>query len=49
MLAAIEFGNPDRVPVAYTPSTAGLHVHGVKLLDLFNEGPPNEWQRSGGT
>ncbi len=39
MLAAFEFTDPDRIPVVYTPSPAGLYVHGQKLLDLFHEFP----------
>ncbi|NOX65955.1 MAG: hypothetical protein GXO85_09205 [Chlorobi bacterium] len=41
MLDAFEFNNPDKIPVVYHPSTAGLYVHGKKLLDLFNEYPPD--------
>ena len=41
MLDAFEFNNPDKIPVFYHPSPAGLHVHGKKLLDLFNEYPPD--------
>ena len=41
MLAAFEFADPDRIPVVYHPSPAGLHVHGRKLLDLFNAYPPD--------
>ncbi|MFC1544640.1 uroporphyrinogen decarboxylase family protein [Gemmatimonadota bacterium] len=41
MLAAIEYRNPDKIPVYYHPSEAGLHVHGQKLLELFNEYPPD--------
>jgi len=41
MLSALEFRNPDKIPVIYHPSTAGLHVHGKKLLDLFNAFPPD--------
>lgn len=39
MLAAFEFSSPDRIPVVYHPSPAGLYVHGQKLLDLFNAYP----------
>ena len=39
MLDTFEFNNPDKIPVVYHPSTAGLYVHGKKLLDLFNEYP----------
>jgi len=41
MLSAIEFSAPDKIPVVYHPSPAGLHVHGEKLLDLFNDYPPD--------
>ena len=41
MIRTFEFGNPDKMPVVYHPSTAGLHVHGEKLLDLFREFPPD--------
>ena len=41
MLAALEFRHPDKIPVFYHPSTAGLYVHGQKLLDLFNEFQPD--------
>lgn len=41
MLAAFEFGSPDRIPVVYHPSPAGLYVHGQQLLDLFNAYPPD--------
>ena len=37
MLDTFEFNNPDKIPVVYHPSTAGLYVHGKKLLDFFNE------------
>jgi hypothetical protein len=39
MLRAFDFANPDRLPVYYHPSPAGLHVHGQKLLDLFRACP----------
>ena len=41
MLDAIEFNAPDKIPVVYHSSPAGLYVHGEKLLDLFNEYPPD--------
>lgn len=41
MLATLEFQHPDKIPVIYHPSPAGLHIHGQKLLDLFNEFPPD--------
>ncbi|MCP4400457.1 MAG: hypothetical protein GY801_24530, partial [bacterium] len=39
MLDAIDFNNPDKIPVVYHPSPAGLYIHGQKLLDLFNQYP----------
>lgn len=41
MLDAFHFSHPDKIPVVYHPSTAGLYVHGHKLLDLFNAYPPD--------
>ncbi|MFA6110534.1 MAG: uroporphyrinogen decarboxylase family protein [Candidatus Latescibacterota bacterium] len=41
LLDAFHYTGPDRIPVVYHPSTAGLHVHGQKLLDLFNQYPPD--------
>jgi uroporphyrinogen decarboxylase len=41
MLDAIEFNNPDKIPVVYHPSPAGLYTHGEKLLDLLNQYPPD--------
>ena len=41
MLDAIEFNNPDKIPVVYHPSPAGLYTHGERLLDLFNQYPPD--------
>jgi uroporphyrinogen decarboxylase len=41
MLQAMEFKAPDKIPVVYHPSPAGLYVHGKKLLDLFNAYPPD--------
>ena len=41
MLAAFAYGNPDRIPVVYHPSPAGLYVHGDKLLDLLHRYPPD--------
>ena len=41
LLDAFHFAHPDRIPVVYHPSPAGLHVHGQKLLDLFNRYPPD--------
>ncbi len=41
ILDTFDFNNPDKIPVVYNPSTAGLYMHGNKLLDLFNEYPPD--------
>jgi hypothetical protein len=41
MLKAFAFDDPDRLPVFYHPSPAGLYVHGQKLLELFREYPPD--------
>ncbi len=41
MIDAFNFTHPDKIPVFYHPSLAGLHVHGQKLIDLFNEYPPD--------
>lgn len=41
MLDAFNYNHPDRIPVIYHPSTAGLFVHGQKLIDLFNQFPPD--------
>jgi hypothetical protein len=41
MLRAFEFTGPDRIPVVYHPSPAGLYVHGDRLLALFNRFPPD--------
>ncbi|MEW6750875.1 MAG: uroporphyrinogen decarboxylase family protein [Candidatus Latescibacterota bacterium] len=41
LLATFDYENPDRIPVVYHPSTAGLHVHGQRLLDLFRRYPPD--------
>ena len=41
MLAAFAYDSPDRIPVVYHPSPAGLHIHGRKLLDLFHRYPPD--------
>ncbi len=43
MLKAFAFDNPDKLPVFYHPSTAGLYVHGQKLLDLFEAYPPDNY------
>ena len=41
MLAAFQYQGPDKIPVVYHPSPAGLHVHGKQLLDLFRAYPPD--------
>lgn len=41
MLDAIHFNHPDKIPLIYHDSPAGLYVHGQKLLDLFNAHPPD--------
>ena len=41
MLDALNYNHPDRIPVVYHPSNAGLFVHGQKLIDLFNQFPPD--------
>jgi len=41
MEAAFDYTGPDRIPLVYHESPAGLHVHGQKLLDLFNRYPPD--------
>jgi len=45
MMAAIEFRRPDRIPLFYHASEAGLHVHGRKLLELFNRVPGDNGAR----
>ncbi|MFH1377265.1 MAG: uroporphyrinogen decarboxylase family protein [Planctomycetota bacterium] len=37
----LDFNSPDKMPVVYHPSPAGLYKHGKKLLDLFNAYPPD--------
>jgi uroporphyrinogen decarboxylase len=41
MLAAFHYQSPDKIPVVYHPSPAGLYVHGKQLLDLFRAYPPD--------
>lgn len=41
MLRTFNFSSPDKIPVVYHPSPAGLYTHGQKLLDLFNAYPPD--------
>ncbi|MFZ5518064.1 MAG: uroporphyrinogen decarboxylase family protein [Candidatus Zhuqueibacterota bacterium] len=40
-LDAMHFSRPDKIPVFYHPSPAGLYIHGQKLLDLFRQYPPD--------
>jgi len=37
MLDAFNYNQPDKIPLVFHPSPAGLYVHGQKLLDLFNK------------
>ena len=37
----MEFAGPDRIPVFYHPSRAGLFKHGRRLQDLFKKFPPD--------
>ena len=39
MLDAFNYQHPDKIPLIYHPSPAGLHVHGEKLLELFHQYP----------
>ncbi len=41
MLDTFAFNTPDKIPVVYHASPAGLYVHGKKLLDLFKKYPPD--------
>lgn len=41
MLDAFLYRHPDKIPVVYHPSPAGLYTHGQKLCDLFNQYPPD--------
>ncbi len=43
LIKTFTFDNPDKLAVYYHPSPAGLYVHGQKLLDLFNEYPPDNY------
>jgi len=36
---AFELTGSDRIPVVYTPSSAGLYVQGQRLLDFFAQYP----------
>lgn len=41
MIATFGYANPDRMPVVYHPSEAGLYVHGERLRELFLQYPPD--------
>jgi len=41
MQDAFDYNHPDKIPVVYNLSLAGLHLHGQKLLDLYREYPPD--------
>jgi uroporphyrinogen decarboxylase len=41
MLRALEYREPDKLPVYYHPSHAGMYLHGRKLLELFSAFPPD--------
>ena len=41
MLDAFHYNHPDKIPVVYHPSPAGLYTHGQKLMDLYNQYPPD--------
>lgn len=41
ILDAFNFMKPDKIPVIYDESQSGVYAHGQKLLDLFNEFPPD--------
>jgi len=41
MLDAFNYNQPDKIPVVYHPSTAGIYIHGQKLIDLLNQFPPD--------
>lgn len=38
---ALDFDMPDKIPVIYHPSPAGLATYGRELLELFNAYPPD--------
>ncbi|MBI5831061.1 MAG: hypothetical protein HZB16_01955 [Armatimonadetes bacterium] len=40
-VAALDYDQPDRLPVVYHPCTAGLYVHGQPLADLLTAHPPD--------
>lgn len=40
-LRTLTYSAPQRLPVVYHPSPAGLYVHGRKLLHLLNRHPPD--------
>jgi len=37
----MDYRSPDKIPLYYHESPAGLYVHGRKLLDLFRRYPPD--------
>lgn len=39
MIRALDYRQPDRIPLIYHHSPAGQYVHGQKLIDLFNKYP----------
>jgi len=41
VIDSLRYARPDRLPVIYHSSPAGLYVHGEKLLRLFHELPPD--------
>lgn len=41
MLRAIEYREPDRIPLYYHRSPAGMYVHGKKVLDIIERCPPD--------
>ncbi|MCK5738942.1 hypothetical protein KAH55_07165 [bacterium] len=41
MQAAFDYTAPDKIPVFYHPSPAGLHVQGQPLLELFQKYAPD--------
>jgi hypothetical protein len=43
MIAALEYTNPDKIPVYYQASQAGLHVHGEKLASLMTRLSPDNY------
>jgi hypothetical protein len=41
MQAAMEFAQPDRIPVRYADCAGGLYVHSAALQTLLQENPPD--------